>query len=211
MEDLAPHLTVYLAAHPPRLVRDLSWQLLSEGDRAEAAERLCVRFSLGCGCGTTRVRVVGVPAVVATGRGGRFLQIVLRGFREVRAVPAGAPPRPIFQPPVAMVCSRCGRESELLPGSPSQSGGRMRRPVREALRCRACGVSTFELAVGFGFFAAGLDLDRLVGLEERYDDLAIEARCTGCGLLLPVAQLAVRSERVAKLARLHPHRDSGAC
>lgn len=203
MEDLAHRLVGYLSVHPPRLVRDLEWKLLGEDARTEATDPVRVRFSLACGCGDARLRVVGVPAVVAAARGGRFLQSVLRGFREVRAVPAGGP---IFQPPVAMLCSRCGRESELLPGSAVQSGSRAGPPVREALRCRACGVSAFELAASFGFFVAGLDLDRLVGLEERYDELAIEARCTGCRLALPVAHLGLRSERDARLARLSPDR-----
>jgi hypothetical protein len=138
-----------------------------------------------------------------------LLQTFLRGFRELGATPAaGAPQRPAFEPPIALVCPACGEESVLLPGGDATPAGSGSGPVREALRCRPCGRSIFALSASFGFFAAGLDPERTVGLEERYDEIVLEARCIACGSVLPAARLGLRSERAARLALLQP--DSGA-
>lgn len=190
----------HLQTHPPRFVADGQWREVVAADLGVLLSPDEFAYAFACPCGGRHFRVLGVPVAMSGGRTGFMLRSVLRVWRELRASTTGeAAAVGHLSPPIGLECLQCGLRSPLRLGG----AGEHVTPPLEALRCRPCRRSTFEVCVVCRHAGADLDAPARGGEEDRPDALRIVVRCRSCGNRAEPYASVLRSAQQIRLDRLY--------
>ena len=198
---MPPTVRDHLRSRPPRLLDGLGTTPATGAFDPAPYE---VAHGVVCTCGADRFRVLGVPVAMQTGGGGYVLRSILRVWRELRGVAQGedgAAGR--LSPPLVLDCTRCGARLRL----PFEGDAPVVSAPLEALRCRPCRRSTFEVAALFAHrdtdLDAPLDLATQADVQECYDAWRLAVRCRSCGTVGEPFGRVLRSEQERRIDRLY--------
>lgn len=200
-----PAMRSFLQRHPPAriagLVRDELPGLAELGARE-------VEHALACSCGSVGFRLLGVPAAmldrrfaagsanaVAPTQRGYMLRSLLRIWRELRMASSGEDGG-VLTAPIVLDCATC-KARHVLVAPASDARDAVPAPL-EALRCRPCRRSSFELTVVHGYEGLDFEAEPRPGDEERFVTMRLLARCRNCGRTTePVAERKRDAQQLA--------------